>query len=101
MAKQIVWSFRAQSDRKNILQYWRERNNSSTYSKKLNKLFIQAIRRISEFPQIGKITNYPAVRVKVVKEYLIVYEESDTHLAILSIWDTRQDPEKLDKVLAQ
>lgn len=43
MAKQVVWSIRAQEDRKNILKYWRQRNQSITYSKKLNYLFKEAV----------------------------------------------------------
>ena len=29
MAKQIVWSIKAQSDRKEILKYWRQRNQGT------------------------------------------------------------------------
>jgi len=50
MAKQIIWSLTAQLDRKEILLYWINRNKSRTYSKKLNKLFIEAIQLIAEFP---------------------------------------------------
>ena len=38
MAKTIVWSFRAQDDRKMIFKYWDKRNKSRFYSIKLNKL---------------------------------------------------------------
>lgn len=73
MAKQVIWSWRAQDDRKKILEYWVKRNKSTKYAKKLDRLFRSAIQLIKQFPQIGKITNDPRVRVKVVKEYLIVY----------------------------
>lgn len=53
MAKQVVWSLRAQNDRKDILNYWRQRNKSNTYSKKLNALFKEAIQIIQIFPHIG------------------------------------------------
>ena len=77
---------------------WRHRNKSNTYSKKLNQLFKESIKIISDFPQIGKLTDDPNTRLKIVKDYLIIYEETETRIFILTIWDSRQDPEKLKKV---
>ena len=99
MVKQVVWSLRAQNDRKEILNYWRLRNKSSTYSKKLNQLFKNSIQIIKDFPQIGKSTDDPNTRIKIVKDYLLFYEETETQILILTIWDSRQDPDKLKKVL--
>jgi toxin YoeB len=48
-------------------------------------------------PQIGKMTDDPNTRIKVVKDYLIIYEETETQIFILTIWDRRQDPEKITK----
>jgi hypothetical protein len=51
MAKVVVWSLRVQKERKEILEYWRLKNNkSNTYSKKLNQLFKESIRLITDFP---------------------------------------------------
>lgn len=99
MAKQVIWSLRAQNDRKEILNYWRQRNKSNTYSKKLNELFKESIKIILYFPQIGKTTDDTKARIKIVRDYLIIYEETETQLFILTIWDSRQDPEKLKKIL--
>lgn len=99
MAKQVVWSFRAQSDRKEILDYWRQRNKSNSYSKKLDELFKESVRIIKDFPQIGKPTDDINTRIKIVKGYLIIYEETETQILILTIWDSRQDPEELKKIL--
>lgn len=95
MAKQIVWSRRAQRDRREILEYWRIRNKSNSYSKKLNRLFKESIKIITDFPQIGKPTDEANTRIKIVKDYLIIYEETQTQIVILTIWDSRQDPDKL------
>ena len=38
MAKQVIWSLRAQNDKKEILDYWKQRNKSNTYSKKLKRV---------------------------------------------------------------
>ncbi len=58
MAKQIIWSRKAQNDRKEIFRYWNKRNKSKLYSKKLNKLFKEAVKLISEYPEIGKHIAY-------------------------------------------
>ena len=94
MAKQIIWSLTVQLDRKEILLYWINRNKSRTYSKKLNKLFIEAIQLIAEFPEIGKPTTHKTARIKIVRDYLIVYEYDTTknQIIILRIWDSRQNP---------
>jgi len=99
MAKQVIWSLRAQNDKKEILDYWRQRNKSNTYSKKLNELFKESIKIILDFPQIGKVTDDTKARIKIVRDYLMIYEETETQIFILTIWDSRQDPEKLKKIL--
>jgi plasmid stabilization system protein ParE len=99
MAKRVIWSLRAQNDKKEILDYWRQRNKSNTYSKKLNELFKESIKIILDFPQIGKVTDDTKARIKIVRDYLIIYEETETQIFILTIWDSRQDPEKLEKIL--
>ena len=99
MAKQVIWSLRAQNDKKEILDYWRQRNKSNTYSKKLNELFKESIKIILDFPQIGKVTDDTKARIKIVRDYLIIYEETETQIFILTIWDSRQDPDKLKKIL--
>jgi len=79
MAKQVVWSFQAQQDRKQILNYWRARNKSNVYSKKLNELFKDSIKLIAEFPQIGKSTDDHKARIKKARDYLIIYEEAKSN----------------------
>jgi len=99
MVKQVVWSPRAHKDRREILDYWVKRNKSNVYSKKLNQLIKEAIQLIRDFPHIGKQTDEPNTRIKVVRDYLIFYEETPTEIHILAIWDKRQDPDRLKEVL--
>jgi plasmid stabilization system protein ParE len=99
MVKQIIWSQRAQDDRKQILEYWRNRNKSNTYSKKLDKRFREALNIIRDYSQIGKQTDDQKARIKIVKDYLLIYEETEDAIILLTIWDSRQDPEKLKKIL--
>ena len=99
MAKQVIWSLRAQRDKREIFIYWSQRNKSNRYSKKLNQLFKDSIRLLRKHPQVGKSTNGDSVRIKIVKEYLLIYEVTETSINILSIWDGRQDPSKLEDIL--
>ena len=100
MDRKIIWSRRSQNDRIEIFKYWNKHNKSIAYSKKLNELFKEAIRLIGEYPQIGRLTNDKKARIKIVRDYLIIYEiDAQEQLLILTIWDSRQDPEKLRSVL--
>ena len=99
MAKQIIWSFKAQTDRKEILLYWIKRNQSKTYSQKLFRPFQEALKLIAQHPNIGTPTEFGQVRSKVVRDYQIFYEEIEDTIHILAIWDTRQYPDKLPNKL--
>ena len=95
MAKEVIWSPLAKRKRKEILEFWITHNQSRTYSIKLNKLFKRAEELISEYPRIGKPTTDRNVRIKVVQHYLMFYELVGNKIYILTIWDGRQDSNKL------
>ncbi|MBT1706042.1 type II toxin-antitoxin system RelE/ParE family toxin [Chryseosolibacter indicus] len=63
-----------------------DENKSSVYSKRLDQLFRGSIKLIVDFPQIGKPTDDANTCVKIVKDYLIIYEETETQILILSLW---------------
>ena len=92
MVRQIIWTVRAQKDRIAIFTYWNNRNKSFIYSKKLNELFKESLKLISKHPLIGKLTDKENVRVKVLKDYLIIYEITVNEIVVLSVWDCRQNP---------
>ena len=99
MAKKIVWSVQAQSDRKEILLFWKNKNKSDSYSKKLNYLFKDAAKTISLFPNIGKPTDYKDTRIKIVRDYLMIYKEFENFISVVAIWDSRQNPVKLERII--
>ena len=98
MAKRkINWTEKANLERKEILQYWIRRNKSKTYSVKLNKLFIEATRKVSEFPTIGRKTDFDKnIRLKIVRDYLIFYEFDNKQIKVLSVWDGNRDDQELN-----
>ena len=95
MAYQIVWTEKANIERRHILEFWAENNKSKVYSVKLNKLFIATIRTLSKMPDIGRKTEFENVRVKIVRDFLIFYEITKKEILILSVWDGRRDKKNL------
>ena len=95
MAKRVIWSPLAKRKRHQILEYWVKRNKSKSYSIKLNSLFKDAQKLISEHPNIGIPTDEPNVRHKLVRDYSLFYELRQDSIIILTVWDNRQDPNKL------
>lgn len=97
MAKRkIVWTQKANFERKDILEYWINKNKSKIYSMKLNKLFIESLKILSEHPNIGRQTSDNNTRVRIVRDYLIFYEVTKTEIIIQSIWDGRREENKSD-----
>jgi len=52
---------------------------------------MDVLQLLSENPTLGRKTNSANVRVKIVRNYLVFYEFSDSELMVLSIWDGRRD----------
>lgn len=96
MAGRVIWSDRAKADLKDILGYWKKRNQSNIYSKYLKKKILEASDFLLEHPYSGARIRTSEIRKKPVKDYLIVYEFDDQNIVILSIFDTRQHPDKLN-----
>ena len=95
MAKRVIWSEDAFRDKEQIYSYWNNRNKSNLYSRKLNRLFGDTIKSILQMPSIGKNTNIENVKRIIARNFFLIYEESETTLTILRIWDSRQEPDKL------
>lgn len=101
MARRLIWSAKAQNDRIAIFKYWNQRNQSKRYSKKLNALFKITTDLIKAYPQIGIPTDYSNVKAKLVRDYYLFYKQlPNQDILILTIWDTRQNPDELKFVLA-
>lgn len=71
------------------------RLKSTTYSKKLNNEIINATRLLAKEPQIGRLTNFEDIRVKIIRHYLLFYEWNDSEIKVMAIWDGRRDESKL------
>lgn len=85
MAKKIRWSFRANQDRFSILQYWKDRNKSNTYSIKLDNLFREGVELIADLRELGKPTDIVGVRIKIIRDNLIYYRVQDKSVDIIYV----------------
>jgi plasmid stabilization system protein ParE len=101
MARRIIWSKRAQEDRKGIFSYWNKRNKSTVYSRKLNKLYNEAAEFVAENPNTGRVTKRKGIRVKFLSHFELIYKISTKEIQLLAIFDTRQDPEKFKKIIGE
>lgn len=52
MARRLIWSVTAQNSRKNLFDYWNNRNKSKVYSNKLNSLFNENLKSVVQFPDL-------------------------------------------------
>lgn len=97
MAKRkIVWTHKANIERREILEYWINKNKSKIYSIKLNKLIIESLKILSEYPNIGRETSDKNTRVRIVRDYLVFYEVTKSEIIIQSVWDGRRDENTSD-----
>jgi plasmid stabilization system protein ParE len=94
-ARRIVWTASAKLQLKAIFEYFNFRNKSKLYSLKLNTLIQSELKILLQQPNIGKKTNSINVRGLLIENYYIFNELNETHIIILSVWDTRQDPKRL------
>ncbi len=96
MAKRkIVWTEKANLERKEILKYWIDRNKSKSFSIKLNKLIIHDLKFLSSNPYTGRKTKIDNVRVITVRDYLLFYEILEEDILVLTIWDGRRHAKTL------
>ena len=99
MAKRLKWATSAKIQRQEILDYWIKRNQFKIYSRKLNKLFNECAEMILLYPEIGiKIPNINC-RKRLIRDFYFIYTITENEIEIVTIWDTRQNPEKLLNIL--
>ena len=94
MAKRkIVWSNRAKIRLFAILDFYIVRNNSKTYSIKLQKLISKEVNLLLKQPDLGLKTSEDTTRGLIIENYIVYYEVTDDKIIIHTIWDSRQNPD--------
>ena len=94
MALAVLYSPEFVDNLEAILTYYDERNGSDTYSQKLFKMLHEQIRLLSVFPEIGRITDFPGVRVVFVEKFGVEYQIRENAILVVDIYSCLTDPEK-------
>jgi plasmid stabilization system protein ParE len=96
MAKRkIIWSPRAKLDLFEILEFYYKRNGTKTYSNKLNTTIRESIRLLEQHSDVGVQTDNQNIRNLIESNYSIFYEIKSDTVEIITIWDNRQDLDRL------
>ena len=77
MVKQVILSKEASEERKSILSYWRTRNKSDVFSRKLDQIFRTHFELLQANPKLGKPIGIKDLRALVVRDYLFIYKETN------------------------
>ena len=95
VTRKIVWSPRSKIRLYEILDFFNHRNKSSIYSQKLYKTFKEEVSILKLQPEIGVKTNFENIRGLIIGNYVIFYEIKEKQINVLTVWDSRENPEDL------
>ncbi len=95
VARRIIWTTAAKLQLQEIFEYFNSRNMSKLYSLKLNRIIQTELKSLLLQSNIGKKTDIINVRGLLIENYFVFYEINQKDIVILSVWDTRQNPENL------
>jgi plasmid stabilization system protein ParE len=97
MAKRkIIWSQKAKIKLFQILDFYAERNKSTTYSKYLYKKFNSELELLLKQPKIGIKTDFETIRGLIVTDFILFYEITSEFIIVHTVWDCRQNPNNLN-----
>ena len=93
MALGILYSPQFADSLEAILNHFDERNGSDDYSKKLLKMVHEQIRLLARFPEIGRLTDFPGVRIMYIDRYGIEYQIREKAILVIDIFSCQTAPE--------
>ena len=97
--RKIIWTETAARQRRFILEYWLQRNQSPSYPNKLLRLSNEKAIQVATNPLIYKAAEFPDIRVAAMGHFSLFYKVTDDAIIITAFWDNRQDPKKLLELL--
>jgi len=92
--KEIIWSELAETEFRNVLDFYVLNNGSPTYSTKLLLEVKELINLISQNEFIGRLSANKFTRVIPIKHYAVFYEVNHNSIVIVSFWDNRHNPDR-------
>lgn len=93
--RKVIWTQTAARQRRNILEYWVDRNKSNTYSLKLLKASNSKAKLIARNPKLFKEADFPETHVASMGHFSLFYKFNSKEIIITAFWDNRDDPKKL------
>lgn len=93
MALEISYSPQFFDSLEAILNFFDERNGSDRFSKKLLKMIHKQVLLLKTMPEIGRLTDFPGVRVLFVERFGIEYQIRDNAVLIIDIYSCETDPD--------
>jgi plasmid stabilization system protein ParE len=93
--RKIIWSEKAKLDLFEILDFFYIRNGTKPYSKKLNTAIRKSVRLLEKHSDMGVLTDVQNMRNLIEGDYSIFYEIKSDTVEIITIRDSRQNPEEL------
>lgn len=93
--REVIWSQKAKIKLFNILDFYKNRNKSTSYSKKLYREFNHQLSLVDKQPEMGIKTDFEIIRGLIVEHFILYYEVTKEHIIVHTLWDSRQNPDKL------
>jgi len=98
----VFWTQRALNDLEDIFEYYKY-NASLKVARKLVKEIVKSTIVIQHSPKIGKIEELLIDRIieyrfLIVKNYKVIYWIEDNYVKVATVFDTRQNPNKIKTV---
>ena len=91
----IVWSKEAQECFQQIALFYYRRMGNAKYSNRLYRMMRDSLRLAARYPYMYPATSVKETRVFVCEYFKVFYSIYDGHILVETVFDTRQDPEKL------
>lgn len=93
MALGILYSPQFADNLEAILRYFDERNGGDAYSRKLMGMIHSQIQTLATFPEIGRMTDFPGVRILFVERYGIEYQIREDVILVVDIYSCQATPD--------
>ena len=93
MAIGILYSPQFADNLEAILRFYDERNGSDAYSRKLMGMIHSQIQSLAVFPEIGRMTDFPGVRILFVERYGIEYQIRNDVILVVDIYSCQTNPD--------
>lgn len=76
--KKIIWTETAARQRRSVLEYWLQRNQSNEYPLKLLQLSNEKANQIAANPMLYKAADFPNIRVATMGHFSLFYKITAT-----------------------